>query len=172
MSAAISSRPAPDGFAELRCWSVWGTDDLSRFRESMLSALRSLTAEPAGTAAAGTGSAGTGAALQRDPRADPPAETAQDIVLVSSELAANALCHGGTPALVRLRSDGRSYLVEVIDGAPAAAPHVAGQRPAGRGGFGLRVADRLAREVGWFSTETAKHVWALFPAPRPLAAAG
>jgi hypothetical protein len=39
------------------------------------------------------------------------------------------------------------------------------QRPPGDGGLGLQLTERLAEEVGWYPTDTDKHVWAKFSLP-------
>ncbi|WP_258725734.1 ATP-binding protein [Cellulomonas sp. NS3] len=86
------------------------------------------------------------------------------IALVVSELATNALRHAGPPAVVELRTDATSYLLDVADSAVNAGPVLAGIRRAGEGGFGLQIAHQLAQEVGWYAGATTKHVWARFPA--------
>lgn len=87
------------------------------------------------------------------------------LVLIVSELATNALRHGGGTATVRLGVDDASYLLEVVDHAPERPPHVAADRDAGDGGFGLVLALGVAREVGWYRTESSKVVWSVHDAP-------
>ncbi|GIG41294.1 ATP-binding protein [Cellulomonas phragmiteti] len=87
-----------------------------------------------------------------------------NIVLVTSELATNALAHGRAPAHVQLLLDGNEVLVVVSDGDATHAPFLAEGREPGEGGFGLQIARRLASDVGWWSDATGKHVWASFPA--------
>ena len=96
----------------------------------------------------------------------PPREldaTAHTMVLVASELATNALRHGIPPTIVRLLRAEDTYLLDVADHDLGTTPYIAGARPPGEGGFGLQIARRLALEVGWYATETTKHVWATFP---------
>jgi anti-sigma regulatory factor (Ser/Thr protein kinase) len=86
-----------------------------------------------------------------------------DVVLIVSELVANALMHGyGTPVL-RLRAvpgpDGgqpAGIRVEVGDDSPV-MPAIRGPRPAG--GLGLKLVERLA--AGWGAThrDGGKVVW-------------
>lgn len=102
-----------------------------------------------------------GATLPAVPRArleDVP----ESVILVASELATNALSYAGLPATVRLLERDGEYLIEVVDPAPDRAPVPVGGGPTGQGGFGLLLVARLADEVGWFRTATAKHVWARF----------
>ncbi len=94
-------------------------------------------------------------------------EAVDGLVLVSSELATNALRHGGGPATVHLSTDGATYLLEVVDQAPESPPQVAVDRDGGDGGFGLVLALRVAHEVGWFRTERSKCVWSVHAAPAP-----
>lgn len=89
---------------------------------------------------------------------------ADDIVLVTSELATNALAHGRSPALVQLLLDGQAVLLVVSDTDAAHAPFLAEGREPGEGGFGLQIARRLSTDVGWWSDANGKHVWATFPA--------
>lgn len=85
-----------------------------------------------------------------------------DIVLVTSEFATNALAHGRAPAQVQLLVDGGEVLVVVSDSDAAHAPFVAAGREPGAGGFGLQIAQRLSSAVGWWTDEAGKHVWATF----------
>lgn len=50
---------------------------------------------------------------------------------------------------------------------PWGTPQVAVDRDSGDGGFGLVLALGVAREMGWFRTETSKCVWTVHTAPRP-----
>lgn len=95
-------------------------------------------------------------------RAVRPARIAETAVLVTSELATNALTHGRPPAHVRLALDGHLVLVVVSDDDAAHAPFLAEGRAPGEGGFGLQIARRLAHEVGWWVDDAGKHVWATF----------
>ena len=90
---------------------------------------------------------------------------AHHMVLVASELATNALCHGIPPTTVRLLRDRGTYVLDVVDHDLGTTPYVAGSRPPGHGGFGLQIARRVAVDVGWYATADTKHVWAQFPVP-------
>jgi serine/threonine-protein kinase RsbW len=45
-----------------------------------------------------------------------------------------------------------------------AAPEVDEARPLGTGGLGLKLTKTFAIDVGWYTTNVTKHVWASFPA--------
>lgn len=94
-----------------------------------------------------------------------PEQSVDGLVLIASELATNALRHGGGSATVYLGTDGPTYLLEVVDRAPGAPPQVAVDRDSGDGGFGLVLALGVALEAGWFRTETSKCVWTVHTAP-------
>jgi hypothetical protein len=44
-----------------------------------------------------------------------------------------------------------------------AEPQLINDRPLGAGGLGLRLTKTFAGEVGWYTTDATKHVWASFP---------
>jgi signal transduction histidine kinase len=139
MTAFFPDTPVPDGFREARRWSLRDVGDLAQLRADLRAELT--TRAP-------------GRVVAHNP---------DTIVLVASELAANALRHAAPPMQVRLLTDSRTYLVDVVDHAPDIEPEVATGRAAGDGGFGLIIVQRLARDVGTYATGTAKHVWARFP---------
>lgn len=89
---------------------------------------------------------------------------ADNMLLVASELASNALRHGRPPTVVQLLRHGDRLILDVADHDPFTAPVIAGERPAGEGGFGLVIARRLAQQVGWYTNPPTKHVWAMFSA--------
>lgn len=86
----------------------------------------------------------------------------QQLVLVATEFASNALRHGIPPTIVRLGRAGDQYVVDVTDHDPASAPAYAWDRPIGEGGLGLHLARKLASDVGWYVKDGTKHVWARF----------
>jgi serine/threonine-protein kinase RsbW len=137
--------PPPETFELARSWTI----DSSR----QLSALRSAISE-----------AMTGGAAEDVPEPELDA-VAENMVLIASELATNALKYGMPPTVVRLLRHDATFLLDVADHDPCTTPYVAGDRPAGDGGLGLHIAQRLAQDVGWYATDTAKHVWAMLPVP-------
>lgn len=87
---------------------------------------------------------------------------ADDVLLILTELVANAIRHGSGPGdavVVRLDESGGTCQVEVQDSRPdrllpkVFAPH-------GEHGRGLILVDRLALAVGVATTATTKKVWA------------
>ncbi|WNB85854.1 ATP-binding protein [Cellulomonas sp. ATA003] len=136
----VTARP-PAGFTLVRQWRLDTTPQLAGLRASLKSEL-----------AEGT---------RPEPELDP---VAHDMVLVASELATNALRHGIPPTIVRLLRSVGTYLLDVADHDLSSTPHIAGPRAPGEGGYGLQIARRVAVDVGWYTTDATKHVWALFPA--------
>jgi serine/threonine-protein kinase RsbW len=101
----------------------------------------------------------------REAVAAEPADLAEPLMIVATELAGNALRHGRPPTVVALlRADGH-LLLDVLDHDPRSRPVVDENRSPGSGGLGLPLAERLAHEVGWYPTGTGKHVWATFAIP-------
>ncbi len=125
---------------ELRRWTLEAGGELRRMRADLREVLR----------------------VHRlaDPYASPVAERA---TLVVTELTSNALRHGRPPAVVRLlRADG-CFILDVADQDRQDLPELAAAEHTDDGGRGLHIARSLAREVGWYTTEDAKHIWASFP---------
>lgn len=84
------------------------------------------------------------------------------LMIAATELAGNALRHGRPPTVVALlRADGH-LIIDVTDNDPTTRPTVDPDRPPGSGGLGLTLTQRLAQEVGWYASDTDKHVWAQF----------
>jgi serine/threonine-protein kinase RsbW len=87
----------------------------------------------------------------------------QNVVLVASELTANALEHAGGPARLDVVRDGGAVTVSVMDRSPDQPPVLSLDRELGAGGFGLQLTLKIADDVGWYRTpDGAKHVWARF----------
>jgi serine/threonine-protein kinase RsbW len=140
--AGIASSRPPSRFRPVRSWELNSVTDLSRVRSELLAAITAPHAEPQD-------------ALGRVP---------ENMVLVASELATNALQHGLPPTVLSLSEDEHDYLLDVCDTDLETTPVLAGERPSGAGGFGLLIAHRLSQEVGWYTTDSTKHVWAIVPA--------
>ncbi len=132
----------PRGHLPVRTWHLASTRDLAGLRADVA---RAVTGDSAPA----------------------PEESVDGLVLIASELATNALRHGGGSATVHLSTDGPTYLLEVVDRAPGAPPQVAVDRDSGDGGFGLVLALGVARQVGWFRSETSKCVWTVHTATTP-----
>lgn len=138
----LQSSDPPASFALVRTWTLDSARQLNAMRAEIL---REVTTE--------------GAVPQ-----ERLGSVAHHMVLVASELATNALEHGKPPTIVRLLRDGTTYLLDVADHDLNTTPYVAGARIPGNGGFGLQIARRLSLDVGWYTAEQTKHVWATFPA--------
>jgi anti-sigma regulatory factor (Ser/Thr protein kinase) len=134
----LERREPPDAFAVVRHWVLDSTSELRTLRAEVAAAI------------VGRGSA---TRLRGVPGA---------VVLVASELATNALCHGLAPTVVTLCRAGQTYLLDVADQAVRVEPVLAERRLPGEGGFGLYLARRLALDVGWYADGETKHVWATF----------
>lgn len=90
------------------------------------------------------------------------AHLTDDVQLVVSELATNALLHAGTPFTVTLRGDGESVLLVVRDGSSAAPVHASASELETRG-RGLTLVDALSRDWGVNPGDgSVKSVWASF----------
>jgi hypothetical protein len=85
------------------------------------------------------------------------------MAVVATELATNALRHGLPPTVVRLLRAGDDLVLDVADHDLSAAPEVVDDRPLGDGGLGLQLTQTFAADIGWYTTDTTKHVWASFP---------
>ncbi|MFC8732848.1 ATP-binding protein [Luteimicrobium sp. NPDC057192] len=133
----IETHAAPSSFREIATWDLDDLEDLAVVRAS----LRELLAGDAWPAAV--------ADVDR-------------LLIVASELATNALRHGGRPARLRLLVDGTGYLIDAVDHAADVKPAVVSGRDPGQGGFGLVLVKRLAQDVGSYVTGRDKHVWARF----------
>lgn len=86
----------------------------------------------------------------------------EKLVLVATELATNALRHGLPPTIVKLGRAGPRFILDVADHEPQVAPTLADDRAPGRGGLGLKLAQKLALDLGWYVVDGTKHVWAEF----------
>ena len=134
-----TSRP-PTRFVAVRRWVLDTVTELAGFRQQLREEINARSGLPAAQAL------GT---------------VAHDLVLVASELATNGIRHGRPPTIVELRQDDQEFLLTVADHDLGSEPRIAGERPPGEGGFGLQIARRLARDVGWYRTDTVKVIWAI-----------
>lgn len=141
MDAGLPLSHPPAGFDVVRRWELAATSQLRVLRHELSQAI-------------GGGPSGG----PRDLAATP-----DKVVLIATELAANALTHGLPPTIVELSRAERLWLLDVGDQDPSSAPVYAGVRVTGAGGLGLHLARQLSLEVGWYTTQTTKNIWATFP---------
>ncbi|MDR6324060.1 ATP-binding protein [Actinoplanes couchii] len=85
------------------------------------------------------------------------------VVLVATELAANAVRRGSPPTVVQLSRCMPDLILDIGDHDTQMLPEFADTRPPGASGLGLRLAQRYALTVGWYVTDTTRHIWARFP---------
>ncbi|MFE1551903.1 ATP-binding protein [Streptomyces sp. NPDC058718] len=98
-----------------------------------------------------------------DDGVDPDAE---DVLLLVSELVANARLHGEGLRSLRLRLTGDGLRIEVTDRSPVLPALQRPTDPTRPGGHGLLIVDRLARRWGAEPLDGGKRVWLEVSAPR------
>ncbi|WP_305786752.1 ATP-binding protein [Symbioplanes lichenis] len=140
MSQLRTSPPPPDA-EELHVWVLDSTSELRLLRAGLIEAIN------------------THAPVSRTDLADIP----DRMVLVATELATNAIKHGLPPTITRLLRTRDEFVIDVADHDLSSVPELADTRPINAGGRGLHLANAFAVEVGWYATETTKHIWAVFP---------
>ncbi len=89
--------------------------------------------------------------------------TADDAILVLSELVTNAMVHGGAGCTIEMRHWDNRLRLEVRDRSRQ-APVLGLASPGDFGGRGLRVVDAVAEAWGWEPTGDGKCVWAIIHA--------
>ncbi|MEU7062725.1 ATP-binding protein [Streptomyces sp. NPDC053429] len=77
----------------------------------------------------------------------PPSGTAQDVMLVVSELVTNAIRHAGRVTAVRLTASPFTLQVDVLDPSPAFPQNRLPDLTGRDGGFGWPMVQRIARSV-------------------------
>lgn len=95
-------------------------------------------------------------------------DAADDVLLLVSEVVANACLHGGGPGALLLDCDDERLRIEVTDGNPAPPVPVRagpGAQTGHPGGHGLLIMDRLARSWGSRPSPDGKCVWLEVAAP-------
>ncbi|WP_051965697.1 ATP-binding protein [Kitasatospora mediocidica] len=85
--------------------------------------------------------------------------TADDVLLLVSELLANAVMHAGGPQELLLHATPDLLRVEVPDMDPAVPERRTPHRPGVPGGHGLHIVERLSDHWGVTSWEGGKTVW-------------
>jgi two-component sensor histidine kinase len=87
-----------------------------------------------------------------------------DVALVVSELASNAVRHAGTPFTVFLNGAEKSVVVGVEDGSPG-VPQQVTSGPFDLGGRGLDIVEQVSCAWGVRAQGRRKSVWARFEVP-------
>ncbi|MFJ6793512.1 ATP-binding protein [Streptomyces sp. NPDC091268] len=95
-------------------------------------------------------------------------EAAEDVLLLVSEVVANACLHAGGPSALLLHRTGDGLRIEVTDRSPVPPAVRVPADPARPGGHGMLIVQRLAREWGSQSVDGGKCVWVEVDAPRAL----
>jgi serine/threonine-protein kinase RsbW len=142
VSLETASRP-PDAADDVQQWVL---DDVAGLRRLRAGLFEALNGEP----------------MPPDGQLD---EVPEEVAIVATELATNAIRHGRPPTRVYLRRTEHTFVLDVADEDPDTTPEVAGPRAPGDGGMGMRIATKLAEAVGWYVDGTSKHVWAEFRIP-------
>ena len=87
------------------------------------------------------------------------------MAIVATELAANAMAHTQPPTTVQLCRTETTFILEVVDNNPWVAPRFAERRHPGARGLGLHMARQLSLDMGWYSQDATKRVWAQIAIP-------
>ncbi|MFD6892814.1 ATP-binding protein [Streptomyces sp. NPDC059957] len=111
---------------------------------------------------AGSGSAGD----------EETAESADDVLLLVSEVVANACMHAGGPNSLLLHLTAERLRIEVTDASPVVPVYRFPADPARPGGHGLLIVKRLARAWGADPVDGGKCVWVEVATPPPLRESG
>ena len=96
-------------------------------------------------------------------------DVVDDLVLIASELAANAVRHGSPPALLRLDRGDASIRVTVSNHGDAPDPRILTADPHADHGRGLAMVEQMADRVGWERDGDRLDVWAEVAISRPAA---
>jgi serine/threonine-protein kinase RsbW len=137
----LRTSPPPPDAQELHVWILNTSTELRDLRASLNSALVHHGSSPAADMS----------------------DIADRMVLVATELATNAIRHGRPPTEVRLLCTPDQFVLDVADHDLSSVPELADTRPIGAGGRGLKLAQSFSLEVGWYATDSTKHIWATFP---------
>jgi anti-sigma regulatory factor (Ser/Thr protein kinase) len=145
-----SSALPPGGKVQLGQWALETFAELRLLRASLR---RTLTGEVA---------AGGGA----------PDNVPDRMVVIATELAANAMAHAKPPTTVRLFRTESTLILDVADNDPWIVPQFAAEHPSRAGGLGMFLARKLSDDIGWYVADGTKHVWAQVAIPAARAGPG
>lgn len=99
---------------------------------------------------------------------DETADTVDDVLLLVSEVVANACLHAGGPSSLLLRCAAGRLRIEVTDASPVVPALRVPADPARPGGHGMLIVQRLARDWGSEPVDGGKCVWLEVAAPPAL----
>ncbi|MFI6843119.1 ATP-binding protein [Kitasatospora sp. NBC_00085] len=108
--------------------------------------------------------------LRPEDGADP--DVVEDVLLLVSELVANAMLHGGGPLELVLDASDARLRIEVSDGSPALPEPRRPHLPGLPGGHGLFIVQRAADRWGATPCSRGKAVWAEIDTRRLVPASG
>jgi anti-sigma regulatory factor (Ser/Thr protein kinase) len=91
-----------------------------------------------------------------------PETIVDDLKLLVTELVDNAYLHGSGRIWLSMERDAGRLRVEVVDEGEGAAVKV-NPAPSGKGGYGLKIVERLSET--WGAYEGTTHVWAELSLP-------
>ncbi|MCX5409333.1 ATP-binding protein [Streptomyces sp. NBC_00335] len=103
-----------------------------------------------------------------DEGGDETAEAADDVLLLVSEVVANACMHAGGPSSMLLHCTAERLRIEVTDSSPVLPAYRFPTDPARPGGHGLLIVKRLARAWGADPVDGGKCVWVEVATPPAL----
>ncbi|HEY4020337.1 MAG TPA: ATP-binding protein [Pseudonocardiaceae bacterium] len=107
-------------------------------------------------------------ALVAELTSDLPTELGEDLLLVVTELVANAYEHGAAPRALRLeRSDETGQVVVEVDDAAPNPPVLGRSRLGANRGRGLTIVAGVAERWGVRALRVGKTVWALLLVTQP-----
>ncbi|MFD9080048.1 ATP-binding protein [Streptomyces erythrochromogenes] len=92
-------------------------------------------------------------------------DDSEDVLLLVSEVVANACLHAGGPRTLLLECTDDLLRVEVTDSNPVAPTPRSRPDPARPGGYGLLIVERIARRWGTVPLADGKCVWAEIDSP-------
>lgn len=95
------------------------------------------------------------------------ADPVERVLLVSTELAGNAIRHAAPPVTLQLLRSARGWMVKVTDARPGSPPRQPEKVAGGQGKRGLLIVDALSTGTGWCPDGGLKHVWAFVPDQPP-----
>ena len=142
MVKLLRTSPAPPVARQLNVWVLHTGAQLHGLRTALHQAL-------------------TGIVTTAGPALD---DRTERMALVATELATNAIKYGRPPTVVQLLLSDTEFILDVADHDLETIFEPVDTRPGDAGGRGLMLAQAFSQDIGWYTTDTTKHIWASFPA--------